>query len=326
MFRENVPLSKFSSYKIGGPARYFFEAKTANELKEAVEEAKKRNLEFLVLGGGTNFLIGDEGFSGLVLKPSIDFLEIFGEEISVGAGTSMHALVSFSAEHSLSGLEWAGGLPGTVGGAIRGNAGAFGGEIKDSVEKGRSLDISKLEEIERNVSGCEFGYRQSVFSARGARQQDGQGSALGGKNSRSYNKEIIISAVFGLAKGDSEKIKNSINEKISYRREHHPMEHPNAGSIFKNVDVRKITESQIARFKKSIKTDPFPVVPAAYIISEAGLKGLSCGGAMVSPKHPNFIVNVSNARSSDVKNLINLVKTEVKNKFGIDLEEEIISA
>ena len=104
------------------------------------------------------------------------------------------------------------------------------------------------------------------------------------------------------------------------------MEHPNAGSIFKNIDVRNITKDQIARFEKSIKTDPFPVVPAAYIISEAGLKGLSFGGAMVSPKHPNFIVNVSGARSSDVKNLINLVKTEVKNKFEIDLEEEIISA
>ncbi len=305
MFRENVSLAEFSSYKIGGPARYFFEAKTAEELKKAVKEAREKNLEFLVLGGGTNFLIGDEGFPGLVLKPSIEFMKISGEEISVGAGTLMSDLVVFSAERGLSGLEWAGGLPGTVGGAVRGNAGAFGGEIKDSVKKVGSLDISTLEEIERNVSDCDFGYRQSVF-----------------KNQS--NKEIIISAIFGLAKSDSEKIKTSVNEKISYRRERHPMEHPNAGSIFKNVDVKKIPEDQITRFKKSIKTDPFPVVPAAYIISEAGLKGLSCGGAMVSPKHPNFIVNVSSARSSDVKNLINIVKTEVKNKFGINLEEEII--
>ncbi len=306
MFRENVLLSEFSSYKIGGPARYFFEAKTAKELKEAVKEAREKNLEFLVLGGGTNFLIGDEGFPGLVLKPSIDFMEIAGEEISVGAGTSMSDLVAFSAERGLSGLEWAGGLPGTVGGAIRGNAGAFGGEIKDSIKKVSSLDISTLEEIERNASDCDFGYRQSVF-----------------KNQ--LDREIVISAVFDLAKGDSEKIKTSINEKIFYRRERHPMEHPNAGSIFKNVDIRKITGDQITRFEKSIKTDPFPVIPAAFIISEAGLKGLTNGGAMVSPKHPNFIVNVSNARSSDVKNLINLVKIEVKNKFGIDLEEEIIS-
>ena len=307
MFKENVSLSEFSSYKIGGPARYFFEAKNADELKKAVEEAKKRNLEFLVLGGGTNFLIGDEGYPGLVLKPSIDFMEINGEEVSAGAGTLMHDLVAFSAERGLSGLEWAGGLPGTVGGAIRGNAGAFGGEIKDSVKKVKSLNTSTLEEIERNAPDCDFGYRQSIF-----------------KNQP--NKEIIISAVFSLMKGESEKIKTSVNEKISYRKERHPMEHPNAGSIFKNVDVKKIPENQIARFKKSIKTDPCPVVPPAYIISEAGLKGLSCGGAMVSPKHPNFIVNVSDAKSSDVRNLINIAKTEVKNKFGIDLEEEIISA
>jgi len=305
MFKENVSLSEFASYKIGGPARYFFEAKTTDELKNAVEKAKKRNLEFLVIGSGTNFLIGDEGYPGLVIKPAIDFMNNSGNEISVGAGALMSGLVAFSITRGLSGLEWAGGLPGTVGGAIRGNAGAFGGEIKDSVKKIRSLNISTLEEIERNASDCDFGYRYSIF-----------------KNPS--NKEIIISAAFSLIKGDPGKIENSVKEKISYRQERQPLEYPNAGSIFKNVDLKKIPESQFVRFENAVKKDPFPVVPAAYIISEAGLKGISFGGAMISPKHPNFIVNISNAKASDVKNLIELIKKEVKNKFGIVLEEEIV--
>ncbi|MDO8664633.1 MAG: UDP-N-acetylmuramate dehydrogenase [Candidatus Liptonbacteria bacterium] len=319
MFKENFPIHTLTSYKIGGPARYFFEAKNPDELKLAIKEAKKRNLEFFVLGGGTNLLIGDEGFPGLVLKPSINFIKLSGEEVSVGAGVLVVDLINFLIENGLSGLEWAGGLPGTVGGAVRGNAGAFGGEIKDTVKSVKSIDVETLQEIRRALQDCKFGYRSSIFSARG-------GSAFGGKNSHNYSgKEIILSAVFALKKDSPEKIGKSVNEKISYRRERHPLEYPNAGSIFKNVDAEKISKKHIKQFSHVIKIDPFPVVPAAYIISEAGLKGISLGGAMISPKHPNFIVNVFEAKSSDIKNLINLVKGEVKNKFDIELEEEIIA-
>ena len=348
MFKENFPIHTLTSYKIGGPARYFFEAKNPDELKRAVEEAKKRNLEFFVLGGGTNLLIGDEGFPGLVLKPSINFIESSGEEASVGAGVSMSALINFSIERGLSGLEWAGGLPGTVGGAVRGNAGCFGREIKDIVKSVKSLDTETLREIERDFSDCDFDYRSSIFSARGGSPSSvaeplRRTGALGGKNSRIYNKEIILSAVFSFKKGDAKEIGKSVSEKILYRLGRHPLEYPNAGSIFKNVplsqinaDITQINADTIrvhprnnprkSAFTAPVKLDPFPVVPAAYIISEAGLKGVSIGGAMISPKHPNFIVNVFEAKSSDIKSLINLVKVEVKNKFDIELEEEIIAA
>lgn len=162
-----------------------------------------------------------------------------------------------------------------------------------------------MEERERSSADCDFGYRYSIF-----------------KNPS--NEEIIVSAVFGFTDGNREKMEKSVNEKISYRKERQPLEYPNAGSVFKNVDLKKIPKDQISRFEKVVKKDPFPVVPTAYIISEAGLKGVSCGGAMISPKHPNFIVNVSNAKASDIKNLIAIAKKEVKNKFGIELEEEII--
>ena len=327
MFRENISLAEHTSYKIGGPARYFFEARNLGELDGAVREARKKNLPIFILGGGTNLLISDEGFDGLALKPDFHFLEQDGNEVNVGAGVSISELLNYLITHSLSGLEWAGGLPGTVGGAVRGNAGAFGGETKDLIKSVRSFDTEKFEEVEREASACDFGYRSSVFSARDACPSEvgrRRGSAFGGKNSRGDSgKEIIVSAKFALKKGNGEAVKKSVDEKINYRRERHPLEYPNIGSIFKNVNVEKISGAHLLGMKSVVKTDPMPVVPAAYLISQAGLKGVSFGGAMISPKHPNFIVNVLEAKASDVKTLIELVKNEVQGKFGIILEEEV---
>ncbi len=313
MFQSNVKLSQHSNYKIGGPASYFFEAKNADEVIAAVEkwraEAKgiaKKNI--FVLGGGTNLLISDKGYRGLVLKPAITTLALeSGANVRVGSGVLMSNLLDFAAKQGLSGLEWAGGLPGTVGGAIRGNAGAFGGEAKDSIAEVTSIYISgKIPKLmRRNNAECKFGYRDSVF-----KQCDG--------------KEVIIEAIFALKKGESAVIARAVAEKINYRKTRHPMEYPNVGSIFKNVDFKQFTKAQQKNLAHIVKADPFPVVPTAYLINEAGLKGVSYGGALISPKHPNFIVNAQSASSDDVKKLIKLVKTQVKKKFGVKLEEEII--
>lgn len=330
-FQKNVPLSQFSSYKIGGPAKFFFEAKTQEEIKEAVDEARRKNLKIFILGGGTNILISEEGFGGLVLKVGLNFIKTRGASIlgrsmtgvceavefslaseasqavnvvEVGAGVLMSDLLDFCIENGLSGLEWAGGLPGTLGGAIRGNAGAFGGEIKDVAESVKSFDVERGKEIRRDAVQCGFGYRSSIFKEKGG-------------------SEIILSAVLRLKEGDPKKIKSAIDEKIEYRKSRHPLEYPNVGSIFKNVDLNKVPIAYIAKFEKVIKTDPFLVVPAAFLISEAGLKGVSFGGAMISPKHPNFIVNTLGATSDEVKNLIALVKGVVRTKFNVELEEEV---
>jgi UDP-N-acetylmuramate dehydrogenase len=127
-----------------------------------------------------------------------------------------------------------------------------------------------------------------------------------------------------LKRGDKKLIKDIVRKNVFYREEHQPLEYPNIGSIFKNVNCAKIEKGKSEKFKQVVKTDPFPVIPAAYLISEAGLKGICSGGAMISPKHPNFIVNIVGASANDVKNLINLAKSEVKSKFEIDLEEEIV--
>mgnify|MGYP001566039061 CR=1 FL=1 len=306
-FQENVDLKQYSHYKIGGPARYFFAPKNKEEMLEAVKKARAEKLSIFILGGGTNLLINDKGFNGLVLKPEIRDLKRAGNLVQVGAGVQMSELLSYLVSQSLSGFEWAGGLPGTVGGAIRGNAGAFGGETKDSVKEVVSLDIRDSEPnlVKRNNQACQFGYRNSIF-----KMNDGH--------------EVIVEVEFELKPGDPAEIKKAIDEKIKYRHERQPLEYGNIGSIFKNVDVRKATPEVVAACSHVIKTDPFPVIPTAHLITEAGLKNRQIGQAMVSPKHPNFIVNLGGATAEDVRQLIAVVKEAVKSKFGVDLEEEVI--
>lgn len=304
IFKEQILLSQFSNYKIGGPARYFFEAKTEREVGDALAVAKRLKLKVFVLGGGTNLLIDDKGFNGLVLKPAITFLKSKGTSVEVGAGVLMKDLLSYVTKKKLSGLEWAGGLPGTVGGAVRGNAGAFKGEIQQVITNVTSIDIASGEKMVRTKKECHFGYRSSIFKEK-------------------QKKEIVISATLQLEKGDTEKIKAAILEKIRYRRDRHPIDYPNIGSIFKNVGLDSVPLKARVGLKKVVKTDPFPVVPTAYLISETALQGVSFGGAMISPKHPNFIVNVLEASASDVLALVALVKKEVYKKFCIRLEEEV---
>lgn len=308
MFQENVSLKSFSNYKIGGNAEYFFEANGIDGLVSAVIKAGERKLPVFILGGGTNLLIDDAGFSGLVLKPNLNKIKIDDIELRIGAGVLIEAVLDVTVNKKLKGLEWAGGLPGTLGGAIRGNAGAFGGEIKDSIKEVVSLDISGVipKIRKRSRRECDFGYRSSIFKRGG-------------------NKEIILEASLVLSRGDKNIIQAGIEEKINYRKERHPIEYPNIGSIFKNVEVSAIPKSLLRGIPSvAIKNDPFPVVPAAYFISKTGIKGISFGGAMISPKHPNFIVNVLDAKSSHVDSLIALAREEVKNKFDISLHEEVV--
>ncbi len=320
-FRENVSLAQFSNYRIGGAARFFFEPKNERETAWAVREAREGKLPLFILGGGTNVLLLDNGFDGLVIRPAFAGIAT-GKAIKVGAGVSMADLLRYTVARGLSGLEWAGGLPGTLGGAIRGNAGCFGGEIKDVVASVRSFDMKTMKIVERKTKDCQFGYRDSIF-----KRVDKTGGAG----------EIILSATLALAKGDKKIIARTINEKIEYRIKNHPLEYPNIGSIFKNVPLSDIHDAASRKYEAalakqslifrgsqfSVKTDPFPVISAAKLIAESGLRGVSFGGAMIAAKHHNFIVNVLAASSDDVQNLISLAKSKVKKKFGVALAEEV---
>lgn len=298
---HNLQLKRYTTFKIGGLARYFFVARTKEDVIRAVTVAKKMKLPFFILGEGSNVLVSDEGFNGLVIKIENCKLKIENSRLYAEAGVPFSTLVKEAGQRGLAGLEWAGGLPGTLGGAVRGNAGAFGSETKDTIVFVEALDKNlHLRKLSR--AQCQFGYRTSIFKKRNW---------------------IVLAALMRLKKGDKKKIQRIAREHICYRKEHGPLEYPNAGSIFKNCDLRLVSKETQKIFRNVIKKDPFPVIPAAAIIAEAGLKGLQQGSAQVSEKHPNYIINLGGAKAKDVVRLIGLVKKKVKLKFGIVLEEEI---
>ncbi|MFY9457648.1 MAG: UDP-N-acetylmuramate dehydrogenase [Candidatus Spechtbacterales bacterium] len=303
--QENINLAQYTTYKIGGPARYFAEAKNEGEIAEAVSWAQKEGARYFILGGGSNILVSDNGFDGLVLKIQDTRYKIQGTTIEAGAGVDLPELVKFSIDNGLKGIEWASGIPGTFGGAVRGNAGAFGGEIKDILISVKFLDESgSIKTI--NNKECNFSYRDSIF-----------------KQNPNY---IVLSATLEFDKGDTTVLRKFSKDTIEYRAARHPLEYGSCGSVFKAVDVNFIKSDIFARyprFRNSIKNDPFPVVPMACFIDEAGIKGHRIGGAMISTKHPNFFVNYKDARAEDVVALIDFAKQRLFDRFAIMPEEEV---
>lgn len=277
-------LAPLTAYRIGGPADYYFKAKNAKDLIMAATAAKKNGLPLLILGGGSNVLIGDEGFRGLVVRIILQEAEMKdGGRIIAGSGLRLSALADLFLENSFTGMEWAAGIPGTVGGAVRGNAGAFLSSMADVTESVDVLDVNDSEAGIKTFSNkdCRFAYRESIFK-------------------KNKNLVIVSCEVFG-KKGESNTIRAVSEEYLSKKKKSQPLSFPSAGSVFKNPK------------------DMF----AAKLIEECGLKGKKIGGAMISPIHANFIVNTGSATADDVKQLIALAKIGVFKKFNLELEEEI---
>lgn len=301
--QENISLKDYTTFKLGGKAKYFAIAKTINDIQQAVQFAKDKKLKVFILAGGSNLIVSDDGFDGLVIKIDIAGIRFRGDKVTVGAGTVIEQLVNECNKRGLAGLEWAGGLPGTVGGAARGNAGAFGGEIKDCVLEVRSLELedTKSQIIKRNNSQCLFSYRSSIFK---------------------HNNEIILEVELQLKKADSQMLQATAQEHRHYRQEKHPIEFGCAGSIFKNIPIKNVSAEVKEQFKDVIKTDPLPVIPTAAVIDRVGLTGHKVGDAQISEKHPNYIINLGNAKAEDVIELIELEVKTIREKYGVSLEVE----
>jgi len=302
--QENVPLAPLTSFRIGGPAKYFVEVRNEEELIEALNYAKQHVLGCFVLGGGSNLLVADKGFSGLVIKMKIDLFEVDEKnlKITAGAGVFLAKVVNQSIDHSLSGMEWAVGIPGTVGGAVRGNARAFGKNAASVVESVKALDIDTLETKTFMHDACEFTYWGSIFK----------------KN----DNLVVLSATIKLDVGDKEKSREQIKETVTKRISGQPQGMGSAGSFFLNPVV---TDQQlIAKFEQDkqmkIKDDK---LPAGWLIDQLDLRGKKIGGAMISEKHANFLVNTGNATADDVVMLMSFVKQQVRDALGIQLQEEI---
>jgi UDP-N-acetylmuramate dehydrogenase len=302
---ENKPLKELSTYKIGGPAKYYFEVTKKEDLPLIYEWAKKEKQDVILLGGGSNVLINSKGVDGLVLKMKNNKIKVCGDRIECGAGADLNALVRSATNEKLSGLEWASGIPGaTIGGTIRGNGGAFGKNISDIIETVEVFSIKKNKFEIFSKKDCKFGYRESIFKAN--------------------SDYIIWNAVLKLYKAPAKKI-IELNEKNLNRRNNFQPKLPSAGCVFKNLHITEIKEQNpdlaVLIEKENIVKDG--KIGAGWLIDKAGLKGKSIGGAKVSLEHANFIVNTSNASSSDIVMLISLIKQKIRQLYKIQLKEEI---
>jgi len=315
--REGVFLAPFTTMRVGGRADLFLEAETEKDLIEAIAAAKKFGIPYFILGGGSNIIIADKGFGGVVIKNQNSKIEIQNYNskskiIQAAAGVLMSRLVRLAAENNLSGLEWAMGLPGTLGGAIYGNAGwpKEGRAISDVIEKVMVLEIpnkSKIFNSESQIkifknSDCRFDYRDSIFKHK--------------KNL------IILGAILRLQKGQKTEIKKRMNQVLNSRLEKQPKGF-SSGCIFKNQKLKIKNRKLLRNFPELKNFSKNGFVPAGWLIDQVGLKGKKIGGAKISEMHANFIINKKTAKALDIKKLIDLTKSEVAKKFGLKLEEEI---
>lgn len=287
--KQNEPLSKHTTFAIGGPAKYFAVAKTKEEVLESIDFVKSKKLPFFLLGGGSNLLASDNGYEGLIIKIQIGGINVDEEMITIGAGVLLSQLVNELASKGLSGLEWAAGIPGTIGGAVNGNAGAYGRAVSESVEGVIVLAEESGHWKEKKYSNkeCHFEYRKSKF-----------------KNLA--NREIILGVNLKLQKSDIEKVRGEIRKTILQRKGVIPAQ-PSAGCVFKNI-----------------KKDGQLIAAVGKLVEECGLKGVKSGGAEISHLHGNYVVNAGGAKAEDVVRLINLCKQKIKDRFNLELEEEII--
>ena len=300
--QTDVPLSKYTTFKIGGLAKYFFVAQDNEELVRAVTFAKKLKIPSYILGGASNVLISDQGFNGLIIiNQAKDIIFKKENRVVADAGVNLMELVNKTAAEGLTGLEWAAGIPGTVGGAVRGNAGAYRGQIADNLIGVEVMRGSKQFILDKK--NCGFGYRDSVFK---------------------HNNDVIISAEFQFETGDKEKVQSRIKEILVERKLKQPLEFPSAGSIFTNVFITNQNQDAVNKLNNlPPEYLEYKKIPAAWLIEQLDLKGKTIGGAQVSDKHANFIINLGKATANDVIQLISLVKMKVRNTYGIELMEEI---
>lgn len=318
--QQNIPLAPYTTFKIGGPARFFVEVDDEETLIEALNYARENKLAVFVLGGGSNVLISDQGFNGLVIKFKVQSskLKITDKKLNLvecWAGENLARVVRFCVENSLTGLEWAAGIPGSIGGAVRGNAGSPRGCMGDIVESVRALDISDLKFSIFELNACHFSYRDSVFKEKG--------------------NLIILSVTLKLNMGNKEEIEKMTREVIEKRNKSNypnPKE-PSSGSFFKNPVVTN--KKLIAEFEKEtgLKVKDNEVlyqsstsevkIPAGWLIDQAGFRGKKIGGVQVSEKHANFIVNRGNSKAEDVIILSSLIKQKVRREFDVQLQEEV---
>lgn len=285
---REVVLGPYTSFGIGGPASYFFTAGSPTDIIRGVRAAKDNNLKFFVLGGGSNILFDDRGYNGLIIKDETRRFRLDGEHVWAQSGALIDKMVDESVKFGLGGMEYAAGIKGTIGGAVYGNAGAFGHAINEILLRAVIFagEDRKIQIVDNDF--FRFKYRKSRLSESG---------------------DVILSVKLGLHREDKARLAEIVNERRQFRRDRHPVDLGSAGSVFKNL--------------RSLE-NPRDVVPAGKLLEEAGVRGMSVGDAAVFEKHCNIVVNRGRAKSGDIKKLVEKMQNAVRAKFGLDLEREIL--
>jgi UDP-N-acetylmuramate dehydrogenase len=286
----DAPLSGFTTFRLGGPCPVLFSCPTAQQLKQAIRSCLKERKEFILIGGGSNLVVSDEGVACYVLRyfSDVPFIQREGNEILVTGSTLLNQLARYAAENGLEGINCCTGIPGTVGGAIVGNAGAFGRQIGDVV-KFISVIAKNGDERKLKWNECGFAYRTSDLKR---------------------TNDIVVSVSLSLEPGDRSALLNERDEILKIRREKHPdlKTHPCAGSFFRNIEPTSKAGMRQA---------------AGWFLDEAGAKQLTVGGARVFEKHANIIVKADGCRSQDVYELSVRMQQLVRDKFDLELVREV---
>lgn len=278
---QNEPMKKHTTFRIGGPCDIFVKPRSIEEIRQIIEVVKENKVPYYVVGNGSNLLVSDDGYRGVIINLFNNFSDITveGNTITASAGALLGKIGYTALKNSLTGFEFATGIPGTLGGAVVMNAGAYGGEMKDVLSEVTVL-TKEGELLTLKADELELGYRTSIIAKK------------------DY---IVLEGKIQLKPGEPDKIKAVIDDLAFRRRDKQPLEYPSAGSTFKRPK------------------DNF----AGKLIMDAGLRGYTSGGAMVSDKHCGFVINKGDATCEDVIKLTDHVKEEVKNQFGIELELEV---
>lgn len=298
--QEQVPLSPLTTFEIGGLARYLVDVRSEAEIREAIQWAEEKQVSFVVLAGGSNVLVPDAGLDALVIRIKGDLYGVESGAVDSWAGTNLLALIRAVGTQGYGGWEKLAGIPGTIGGAVRGNAGAFGSEIKDFVQKVRALNVQTGESREFSNTECDFSYRHSFF--------------------KDHPEWVVTRVQLELLQIDPNESAKLADDTIAEREKRHLQNVRAAGSFFMNpVAPQQIID--LFEQEKGVASREGRV-PAGWLIEKAGMKGATVGGAIASLQHPNYIVNQGNATDEDVRELARQVKEAVKKQFGVALTEE----
>lgn len=296
---RDAPLSQHTRFGIGGPASLLVEAPDPASFVAALQIARSSGLNYVVIGGGTNLIVSDDGFDGIVLKLTADRITIDGAQVTADAGVVLQHLVDTTIDHGLQGLETMTGIPGFTGAAIYGNAGAYGHSISERVTSVEFFDGHEIRRFDN--AACQFHYRESIF--------------------KRHKEWIIFSTGLGMTPADSAVLRATAGKILAVRNAKYPPTMKCAGSIFKNFLLAELPGNVAAQVPKTSIIEG--KVPSAWFLEQVGAKGMREGGIEVASYHANLIYNTGSGTARELKTVIGELKRRVRDRFGIEVQEEV---